>query len=519
MLTNRPRTAAPDFNRHAKKVSGYHSRRQTTGSDTSDDNNKHSRRRKRDNHKKGRGGGTDDEEDDSPPKVSPEFAAALSLFQTLMAEGEGLMRKGFFSKSELAFKRALTVKRKTYKLGDKRFVDRDVIHCLLQRSNCRMQMGDPKSALEDAEEALQETLIEMTGVNYLNPGQQYDHALPMDYPKALLARADSLYALGDFELALVDYHCGSRMRPESQKFKHGVQKAIEAIQQAIGKIDAKRIRVQRERGLQKQEIREASAKKKRTLEQQELKRLDSSFNSSGKKSFSSGSGSANGGSSSSSRKHHRSKVSSAAVASQSALRSRIEKEKIFLEELSEDRVFLLNLKSDPSVMTAGSHEVGAMINTALEYLETRVEFWRRHNPTAIDEVEKRRIRPKSADVIGGKQQQQKRPATAAKKRAKSAPSKRSQDGGSAGGGSSVFELTEVEVIDKQVGGNEGENEDDDDGYVEPPSSSEGGVAVKKRKDSIRAPPPVPISAWQKPQLDMFTAEEEEEEEEEEEGNA
>lgn len=50
-------------------------------------------------------------------------------------------------------------------------------------------------------------------------------------------KAEALYHLGDFEHSLVFYHRGLHVRPELEQFRLGVQKAREAIENAIGKLD------------------------------------------------------------------------------------------------------------------------------------------------------------------------------------------------------------------------------------------------------------------------------------------
>lgn len=74
----------------------------------------------------------------------------------------------------------------------------------VSRSRCYLLLGEPRKALEDAEEALK-----------LDP----KHA------KALLQKAEALYYCGEFELSLVHYHRGLRARPDLNEFRLGVQKA------------------------------------------------------------------------------------------------------------------------------------------------------------------------------------------------------------------------------------------------------------------------------------------------------
>ena len=76
-----------------------------------------------------------------------------------------------------------------------------------------MKLGDADSALKDAEQSLKE-----------------GH----DFVKGLFQKAEALYAMGDFEFALVHYHRGNKLRPELNEFRLGIQKAREAIDNSIG---------------------------------------------------------------------------------------------------------------------------------------------------------------------------------------------------------------------------------------------------------------------------------------------
>ncbi|XP_050426693.1 uncharacterized protein LOC126837013 [Adelges cooleyi] len=86
---------------------------------------------------------------------------------------------------------------------------------LVSRSKCYLLLGQPQLALKDAEVALQEDST---------------------YLKAIYQKAEALYHLGDFEHALVFYHRGLHVRPELEQFRLGVQKAREAIENAISKM-------------------------------------------------------------------------------------------------------------------------------------------------------------------------------------------------------------------------------------------------------------------------------------------
>ena len=85
----------------------------------------------------------------------------------------------------------------------------------MARSKCHLQLGEPADAYEDAEIALKED---------------------KEFFKAIFQKAEALYSKGDFELALVFYHRGNKLRPELDEFRLGIQKAREAISNSIGSI-------------------------------------------------------------------------------------------------------------------------------------------------------------------------------------------------------------------------------------------------------------------------------------------
>lgn len=89
-------------------------------------------------------------------------------------------------------------------------------NALLARSKCYLMLGEPQKALDDAEAALNEKVKDPSNA------------------RAMFYKAEALYHLGDFELSLVYYYRGMRIRPEFDQFRLGVQKAKEAIQNILG---------------------------------------------------------------------------------------------------------------------------------------------------------------------------------------------------------------------------------------------------------------------------------------------
>ena len=55
-----------------------------------------------------------------------------------------------------------------------------------------------------------------------------------NYLQGLYQKAEALYSKGDFEYALLYYHRGYKLRQDQEEFKLGIQKAQEAIDNAIG---------------------------------------------------------------------------------------------------------------------------------------------------------------------------------------------------------------------------------------------------------------------------------------------
>lgn len=114
---------------------------------------------------------------------------------------------------------------------------------LVSRSQCYLMLGDTKSSLEDSDKALK-----------IDP----------KYCKAIYQKAETLYTMSDFEMALVFFHRGNQLRPELPEFKLGIHKAQEAINNAIG--DPKNIHIQDiQTKAKKNLLKKAKNKKKYTV--------------------------------------------------------------------------------------------------------------------------------------------------------------------------------------------------------------------------------------------------------------
>nr|XP_033340196.1 tetratricopeptide repeat protein 25-like isoform X1 [Megalopta genalis] len=90
-------------------------------------------------------------------------------------------------------------------------------NALIARSKCHLLLGEPQKALQDAENALR---YKMKSANMA---------------KAIYCKAEALYHLGDYEMSLVYYYRGMRIRPEYGQFRLGVQKSKDAIKNVLHK--------------------------------------------------------------------------------------------------------------------------------------------------------------------------------------------------------------------------------------------------------------------------------------------
>jgi len=124
-------------------------------------------------------------------------------YEIYKAEADALFKNGDYRKAIESYSTALQLRPE----------DRVSLVC---RSKCQLMLGDTSKALQDAEAALAED---------------------GGYHKGMFQKAEALYQRGDFELALVFYHRGHRLRPELQEFRLGIQKAQEAIENCVGSPD------------------------------------------------------------------------------------------------------------------------------------------------------------------------------------------------------------------------------------------------------------------------------------------
>eukprot|EP00771_Trimastix_marina_P001393 gnl/Trimastix_PCT/2465.p1 GENE.gnl/Trimastix_PCT/2465~~gnl/Trimastix_PCT/2465.p1 ORF type:complete len:936 (+),score=168.46 gnl/Trimastix_PCT/2465:46-2853(+) len=120
-------------------------------------------------------------------------------FQAIFDEGVTLFKAGNHSRSIEFLSRA-------HKLRP------DDRHLLLFRAKTYTHMGHTELALQDVDAVLN---------------------LKKNWYKALHQKAETLFAAGDFEFALVHYHRAQKVRPDIADFRLGIQKAKDAIERSI----------------------------------------------------------------------------------------------------------------------------------------------------------------------------------------------------------------------------------------------------------------------------------------------
>ncbi|KAI9095106.1 hypothetical protein DFS34DRAFT_565245, partial [Phlyctochytrium arcticum] len=260
----------------------------------------------------------------------------VAKFQILAAEGDLLAQRGAWGPAVEAYSRALIIRP-----ADK--------HCLVSRSRCHIHAGNGIPALADAEEALKHDA---------------------DFFKGIYQKAEALYAIGDFETALVFYHRGNRLRPELDEFRTGIQKAREAIENGIG--NPKETRIQVPQKLRKQLAAAAAVEAEAAADPSTRKAGGARGAETGRKGI--------------------------AFASQSSSQEQKQSlnpslESKLLGELYEDKMYLEELLSDKDFIECPDDQVISLVTDGIRYLQSRIDFWRQQNPLYSRPKEKR-IKPR-----------------------------------------------------------------------------------------------------------------------------
>ncbi|KAI9348695.1 hypothetical protein BDR26DRAFT_1004498 [Obelidium mucronatum] len=265
--------------------------------------------------------------DDDEQEIDPKDVQGL--YQALHAEADKLAASGQYAEAVDKYNRALVL-------------HPNQLDCLVNRARCYMMQGDTTSSLEDVNKVLD-----------LSP----------EFIRAIYQKAETLYARGDFEDALVLFHRGAKARPELVGFSMGIHKSIEAIKSAVVLLDTVTLKQQlnRKRGL--------NTEGKSMVELQQ------------------GGGKAGAGGGATVVAATRKSVAlldanKKRMAELERGASSLQLERNLIEELQDDKLFLLELLSDTRLCQSCGGEIEQLVNEGLDYIETRVEFWRQGNPNA-----------------------------------------------------------------------------------------------------------------------------------------
>ena len=120
-------------------------------------------------------------------------------YKALVSEGLTLYYRSEYRRAINAFTKAINNNKE----------DLDI---LINRANCYIQIGNPKQALIDVNTVLKDK--------------------PED-TRAILAKAEAFFSMGEFEFALVFFEKGLAIRKDLAAFKDGITKATHAILDAI----------------------------------------------------------------------------------------------------------------------------------------------------------------------------------------------------------------------------------------------------------------------------------------------
>uniref|UniRef100_UPI00359014F4 outer dynein arm-docking complex subunit 4-like n=1 Tax=Myxine glutinosa TaxID=7769 RepID=UPI00359014F4 len=123
-------------------------------------------------------------------------------FTVYLAQGNQLALKGDNDRAVERYTMGLQIKQND-------------LSTLLARSKCYLKMGNTVAALKDAEATLQ---------------------INKTFLKGELQKAEVLYAMGEFEMALVCFHSGQKLHPKKPAFRLGIQKVQETIDNAVGSL-------------------------------------------------------------------------------------------------------------------------------------------------------------------------------------------------------------------------------------------------------------------------------------------
>lgn len=125
---------------------------------------------------------------------------ALELeYRALVSTGQTLYYRNEYHRAIEAFTKAINN-------------NKEELGILIDRANCYIQVGNPKAAL-----------IDINNVLKVHPNDT----------RAILAKAEAFFSMGEFEFALVFFERGLAIRSDLSAFKDGITKSTHAIEDSI----------------------------------------------------------------------------------------------------------------------------------------------------------------------------------------------------------------------------------------------------------------------------------------------
>lgn len=245
-------------------------------------------------------------------------------FEIYKAEADTLLKQGDYRKAIESYTIALELMS-----NDKT--------CLVARSRCYLALGDTRKALIDAESSL---------------------ADDKTFHKGIFQKAEAMYYKGDFELALVFYHRGHKLRPELQEFRLGIQKAQEAIENSVGTSDRVKLNTTGDLTFfteqdEKQKKRRPGALARPQTQQKQKQKRDMNRSQANEKTI-----------------------------------------KQMLGELYGDKRYLEKLIKETDSGTKTGKTIFDLAEEGLSYLDTRTDFWRQQKPMYARRYERTAMRKK-----------------------------------------------------------------------------------------------------------------------------
>jgi len=339
------------------------------------------------------------------PGIIDEDGKVISgtCFQSIAAEADAHARKGQYDKAVEFYTLALIIHNKGSEddlkdnaglaVPDQQAAGSAVIDpaknidkaLLVSRSECHLKLGNTEASLEDANKALR---IDPT------------------YCKAIYQKAETLYMMSDFEMALVFFHRGNQLRPELPEFSLGIHKAQEAINNSIGdpkechiKDIKDKVRKNQGNKLGRKSTPTKKSEASSSITDNTASKLSLGFmsNKSGTAEF------LNKINGSDSLDKKKDSVDLASNTYDSISPESLHKpsnkytDYQLLGELYVDKQYLIDFANDKSFNTHPNEEINKIIDEGLKYLKEREDFWRQQNPLYVRKSSK--ITPRYTKMV------------------------------------------------------------------------------------------------------------------------